>query len=145
MPPKPISTRFAARHLPWRRCLWALVSIALLSGCVSKKTAEQRQRAAFLAGRQQAVIDRQQQHIGRQSEAREPTVTLSGPVKHTSIGWSPGLTLAGAILAADYQNRRHPRSIIIHRAGERWEIKGWQLMSGNDVDLEPGDRIELIP
>lgn len=108
-----------------------------LSGCVSKATAQAQARAAFLAGQQQAM-ERMQQ-----SQAMGPTVTCLGQVKNNLIPWTANLTLAKAILAAEYYGPTDPKEIVVVRGGQQMRVDPKQLLNGNDVPLEPHDVIEL--
>jgi hypothetical protein len=120
--------------------LLLLVAVCFMAGCVSKKTAEARARAAFLAGQQQeaAILARQQQ-----SQFHGPTVTVLGEVRNSLIPWTLDLTLAKAVIAAEYYGRTDPTAIVIQREGNEISYDSKTLLSGQDVALQPGDVIEL--
>jgi hypothetical protein len=111
--------------------------IALSAGCVIKSTAEARERAAFLAGRQSAFAEMQQ------TEARGPMVTVVGPVQHALVKWVPGLTLSQAIVQAVYTAPTDPRNILIRRNGQVIPVDPKHLLAGQDAPLEVGDVVEL--
>jgi hypothetical protein len=119
-------------------CGLLLITIAL-SGCVSKSKADARARAAFIAGQQQAVV-RMQQIQGQGS-----SVTVNGEVRNRVIPWTEGLTLAKAVLAADYYGTKDPGQIIIVHNGIATQVDPRQLLSGVDIPLQPGDIVQLMP
>ena len=109
----------------------------LLNGCVSKATAQAQARAAFLAGQEQAT-ERMQQ-----SQASGPSVTCIGQVRNKLIPWTADLTLARAILAADYFGPADPTSIVVIRDGQQTSYDPKKLLQGTDILLEPRDVIEI--
>ena len=120
----------------------ALTVIALLplvSGCVSKATAQAQARAAYLQGQQQA-LERMQQ-----TQAHGPTVTFIGEVRNQLVPWTADLTLARAIVAADYYGSTDPSTIILIRDGQQTVYDPKKLLQGNDVLLEPRDVVEIRP
>jgi hypothetical protein len=119
-------------------CALLLITIAL-SGCVSKSKADARARAAFMAGQQQAVV-RMQQIQGQGS-----SVTVNGDVRNRVVPWTEGLTLAKAVLAADYYGTKDPDQIIIVHNGIATQVDPRQLLSGVDIPLQPGDIVQLMP
>src|SRR5216684_6622525 len=88
--------------------LWSM----LLTGCVSKSKADARARAAFFAGQQQAA------QITRQTQLQGPTVTVLGEVRNALVRWTVDLTLAKAVIAADYYGPTDPVEIVIQRDGK---------------------------
>lgn len=115
-----------------------LVLSCFLAGCVSKATAEARARAAFLAGQQ-----REEAIMARQNRIQGPTVTILGPVRNTLVPWTAELTLAKAVLAADYYGKRDPSAILIQRGGKEFRYDPKTLLGGQDIPLEPNDVIEI--
>jgi hypothetical protein len=113
--------------------------LPLVSGCVSKATAQAQARAAYLQGQQQA-LERMQQ-----SQARGPTVTFIGEVRNQLIPWTADLTLARAIVAADYYGQTDPNTIVLIRDGQQTVYDPKKLLQGNDVLLEPRDVVEIRP
>ena len=117
----------------------SLLMLALLcaSGCATKTDVRKQTETAFQAGHQQAL-----QEI---YERRFPTVTVIGPVRNPKLDWTRDLTLARAIVAAGYQGQGDPREIVLHRGAEEAHITAKQLLAGDDWELQPGDRIEIVP
>jgi|SRR5581483_99280 len=110
---------------------------ALLAGCVSKSTAEARARAAFLAGQQQATM------MARQAQIQGPTVTVVGEVRNPLVPWTTELTLAKAVIAADYYGQVDPTEIDVQRNGQEIKYDPKTLLGGVDVQLEPSDVIVI--
>jgi hypothetical protein len=113
------------------------LSLALHSGCVSKHEADVRARAAFFAGQQQAA------QMTRQTQLQGPTVTVIGEVRNSLVRWTADLTLAKAVIAADYYGATDPVDIIVQRDGKEVRYDPQKLLSGEDVQLEPNDVIQL--
>lgn len=109
----------------------------LLAGCVSKSKADVRARAAFLAGQQQAAI------MARQTQLQGPTVTVIGQVRKPLLLWTADLTLAKAVIAAEYFGQGDPAEIVIQRNGHEIKCDPKKLLAGEDIQLEPSDVIEL--
>jgi hypothetical protein len=59
------------------------------------------------------------------------------------VPWTEDLTLAKALMAAEYQSRRNPRQIIILRGGQTIPVDPNLLLNGEDVPLQAGDRVEI--
>jgi hypothetical protein len=115
-----------------------LLSLApLVTGCVSKSKAEARAKTAFLAGQRQAAM------MAWQNQIRGPSVTVLGEVRNSLVPWTADLTLAKAVLAADYYGQTDPSQIVIQRHGQETAYDPKQLLSGTDVQLEPSDVIEI--
>lgn len=133
--PKPVGAR---RCHAWliRACAAALVAVAAC-GCVSRSKARQQAAVAFAAGQRQA--------FDAVTEARRIHIRVLGPVRHPEIPWVEDLTLAEAIVAADYTLPGDPRAIFIIRQGERVFLDPKRLLRGEDVALQPGDTIEIQP
>ena len=119
----------------WPGLVIAIPLIATLAGCVSKAKASAQARAAFLAGQQQAA---------RQFQYQGPIVTIVGQVKNTVIPWTAELTLAKALLAADYFGATDPSAIVVHRSGEEVRVDPKNLFAGSDLQLQPRDVVELL-
>src|SRR6478735_4708387 len=86
----------------------------LVAGCVSKTKAKLNAQQAYIAGQQQAMMTMQQD---------KHSVQVRGNVKNTSVPWFEGLTVAKAIVAAEYQGTHDPTSVIVVRNGSATEIK----------------------
>jgi len=118
-----------------------LLAAVTLAGCVSKDKADAKARAAFVAGQQQASARMQQM----QAHAQGPSVTINGEVRNHIVPWTEGLTLATALLAADYYGAADPGLIYLVRNGRATLVHPKQLLSGVDVPLQSGDVVQLLP
>jgi hypothetical protein len=119
--------------------LVAVLLIALsLTGCVSKTKAQMQARRAFLAGQRHALLE-------GQPSAQTTDVVFVGQVNHPVVTWTDGLTLAQAILAADYFSPENPSAIVIRRGGEEIDFPPYRLLNGEDFPLQPGDLVEMRP
>jgi hypothetical protein len=117
-----------------------VVTVALaipLIGCVSKKQADARAQAAFVAGEAQATV------AARQAQIRGPTVTIIGTVRTPLVPWTADLTLAKALVTANYYGKTDPTEITIQRNGQEIQYDPKKLLGGEDVQLEPSDVIML--
>ena len=115
--------------------LLLLVAVAI-SGCTTKSQAQAQARAAFLAG--------QQQGLAQQTRLQTQIVLVRGPVRNQLIPWNEELTLAKAILAAEYQPSGYPRAIDVTRQGETIRFDPRQLLRGEDLPLEVGDIVDIV-
>jgi len=125
-------------HWPWSSVLACVVSAFLFApffcGCVTKAEANARVRAAYLAGQQSAFA----------SMAGEgKSVTIVGPVEYSKVPWVDGLSLAQAIVTANYTGRHNPRSITIVREGQEISVSPSDLARVHAILLQPGDRVKL--
>lgn len=116
-----------------RRAALLLAAFAIV-GCVSKTKAKLDAQQAYIAGQQHAMMTMQQ---------NKNAVQVRGLVKNTVIPWTEDLTVAKAILAAEYQGAHDPSSVIIVRNGTGTEIKAAELLQGHDEPLQAGDLIEI--
>ena len=133
------STAGSSYQLLSMKSVWTISLLVVLvvgTGCVSKKQSQLMQREAYVAGQQQAMAQAQQQQNGND-------IVVSGEVQNRVVTWREGLTLAEAILAADYRGHRDPISILIIRKGQVIPVEPKLLLRGHDEPLEPGDHIEL--
>jgi len=65
-------------------------------------------------------------------------------VMNSRVPWKEDLTVANAILTAEYLGARDPVSISVRRQGERFFVSPTRLLQGLvDPWLEPGDILEL--
>ena len=113
-------------------------SLMLLAGagCVSKSKADAQARAAYLAGQNQ----------GLSMAAQGPSVWVIGNVKTPVVPWTQDLTLAKALIAAEYQGTKDPREIVVqHKGMEPLHLRAQQLLEGQDMPLQAGDRVEIRP
>ena len=121
------------------RLPWAVISASLLAlalcGCESKGKRQADLRAAHMAGQMQAMA--------RAQQAREPSVMVIGAVRNPQIPWTEELTVAKAIVEAQYYGLHDPTAIVVLRAGKEIRINPRQLLAGDDLPLEPGDTLEI--
>lgn len=110
------------------------MGVFVASGCVSKATAKKQAQEAFRAGQQQA-INRMQQQQG-------DVVRINGPVRQTTLPWTPNMTVASALVAADYYGPE-PSSILLVRDGRAMRLNTKELLAGRDVQLIAGDVIQV--
>lgn len=69
-------------------------------------------------------------------------VWIRGDVKSPVVLWNEELTLARAIVAAQYKGLWDPRAITIIRQGQTHKVNPRDLLKGRyDPPLEPGDTI----
>ena len=130
----------AGRGVRLTLVLGAVALGAALSGCVSKSTAEAKARAAYQAGHQDALVQMSQSQI----QSQGTSVRINGPVRNTVIPWTQGLTVKQAIVIADYSGPEDPSEIIILRRGVATRMNVNQLLSGEDMQLQPGDVLQLV-
>ena len=120
---------------------WMLLLLAIpFAGCVSKSKAQAQQRAAYIRGQQETMIRMQQM----QKQGQGPCVTVNGEVSNHVVPWMEGMTLARALVAADYLGAADPAQIIILRNGVGKRVEPRQLLSGEDIPLQPGDVVHLL-
>jgi hypothetical protein len=125
----------AHRSVPLAAVVTLLIGL-FVGGCVSKSKAQAQAREAFLAGQQQALERMQAQASG-------PTVTFIGEVKNRLIPWTADLTLARALIAADYYGAIDPRAIVVIRNRQQTTYDVKKLLQGDDILLEPRDIVEV--
>ena len=112
-----------------------LPAAALLAGCTTKSSAQDKAQQAYLMGQNEA--------LKQQQAAQFSGVTVVGPVQNPQVPWVAGLTLAQAIATANYLDSHEPKQIIITRQGENATLDPKILLNGVQVPLEPGDVVEL--
>ena len=113
--------------------IFVLLLLSSFAGCTTRSNAKQQARAAYAQGQQQAQ---------RMLQART-SVTLVGAVHTPMIPWTEDLTLAKALIIADYYGQGAPREILLVRNGQAQRIDPNQLLAGNDVPLLAGDLIQI--
>lgn len=91
---------------------------------------------AYAAGVEAGKLQAQQQE---QSEV--PHVKFIGHVKNPIVLWTDGLTLAKALVDAEYLDQNTPGTITIYRNGQAMRIDPQSLLAGEDYPLFPGDTI----
>ena len=113
--------------------LW-LASI-LAGGCTTKSNARIEARSAYYAGRAAAYH--------QMLEEEHTSIRVVGHVKNHEFEWTDGMSLMQALIKADWTAMRDPKEIIIIRTREPYPVDMKAFMNGQDVQLEPGDTIEL--
>ena len=118
--------------------LAAFLSLLLCftSGCETKSRARLEARQAYVQGQEQTLA---------QSRPKPPIVTITGLVRNAIIPWTEELTLAKAIVAAEYTGYLNPRLIRVIRDGQETDIKPSALLNGEDMPLLAGDTIQVVP
>ena len=120
------------------RSFWVIASLLVVtagSGCVTKREAEARARAAFFEGQNRALMAR--------PAIQGPAVSFMGPVRNATVPWTPDLTLAQAVIAADYMGPQDPKLIVIRRQNEEIPVNPQHLLGGVDIPVVAGDVIEI--
>ena len=110
------------------------------AGCVSKSKANAQARKAYIAGQQETMVRMQQ----IQTQGQGPCVTVNGDVRNHVVPWTEGMTLAKALVAADYLGAGDPAQVIILRNGIGKRVEPRKLLSGEDIPLQPGDVVHLM-
>ena len=82
--------------------------------------------------------------MARMQQAQGPSVTVNGEVRNHVVPWTQGLTLAQAIVAAEYCGAKDPSQMIIVHNGVATRLDPRQLLTGTDIPLQSGDIIQLI-
>ena len=121
-------------------CAASLVA-AICAGCVSKAKADKQARTAFVAGQQQAMMRMQQ----AQTQNQGPCVTVNGDVRNHVVPWTEGMTVASALVAADYIGATDPGQILVVHNGVAIRVDLKSLLAGANIPLQPGDIVQLVP
>jgi hypothetical protein len=131
----------------WPKVLVSGVVLALaVQGCVSKATARKQAQQAYIAGQQHALQMQQQEGVGVEQglpRTTQPTVTLLGNVKKSSVPWTSDLTLAKALVEGEYTGSSDPTEIYIVRGGLARPVDPAKLIGGQDVPLQAGDVVQV--
>src|SRR5688572_812397 len=110
---------------PW---LW-LVAAALLT-CVGCRSTQTSKPPVFT-------------DLNGDDEVLPQSIIVKGNVVHPVLPWTEDLTVARAIVQADYVGSRDPLTISIRRNGERMFVDPARLVMGMiDPWLEAGDILE---
>jgi hypothetical protein len=113
-----------------------IVLAVVLTGCATKESARRE-------AEKKAMIATQQSAMAAQAN-QEPAVWFRGDVRNQRVPWTEGLTLAEALVAAQYTWNWDPRRITLTRQGQAFTIDPRRLLRGQDnPELEPGDLIEV--
>jgi hypothetical protein len=129
---------------------WLLVSLLFLfsTGCVSKTKKPTDYQRAYAAGAAAAHAQMQQAQ-NQQSipqplpSTTEPQVRILGSVRNSVLMWTEGLTLARALVAAEYEKPNPPEAITIYRNNLPLHIDPQRVLQGEDYPLFPGDLVYI--
>ena len=120
------------------RWVGLIASAVLLSGCASKpKGGPTEAQQHFVAGQEEAFSMLQRSGI--------PLVRVLGPFERPVVQWQEGMTLSQVILTAGYLEVQDPSQILIQRGAQAFEIVPGRLLSGEDIPVESGDMIHVLP
>lgn len=72
-------------------------------------------------------------------------VRIVGPFERPVVQWRPEMTLAEVILVAGYLDPRDPAQIFIQRGPTALTVDTGALLSGEDIPVESGDVIHVLP
>jgi hypothetical protein len=121
--------------------LFLLLAIVAGAGCVSQKKAREQAREAYVAGQEQAM--QAAQHARQQ---QGPVVFVQGPVRNPVVPWEEGMKLSQAIVDAEYTAFMNPVLVRVLRNGQvAGEFKGIDLLHHQDMALEDGDTVLVVP
>ena len=121
---------------------------AAAAGCASdKKKTDEQLRRAYVAGaqaaRQQMLQSQSQEPQLQTAPSSDPQVRILGPVRNPVLPWMDGLTLARALVLAEYQRNDTPALITIYRNNQPLQIDPQTLLNGADYPLFPGDLVYI--
>ena len=66
-------------------------------------------------------------------------------MRNRVVPWTEGLTLARALVMADYCGAADPGQIIIVHNCIATQIEPKRLLSGEDIPLQPRDVVQIMP
>src|SRR5882724_2573578 len=127
-----------------RRLFVILLAVLTAGGCASKAKKQGQIRRAYAAGEQAARAQMQQGQEEQQTpppidQNGDPQIRIMGFVKNPVLNWSDGLTLARALVEAQYQKQTTPVAITIYRNNQPLHVDLQRLLDGQDYPLFPGD------
>jgi hypothetical protein len=125
------------------KSLQVCLCLALISGagCASQKKKQLESQRAFVAGQEQAM-----QAAMRARQEQGPVVFVQGQVRNSAVPWEEGMKLSQAVVAAEYTAFMNPRLVRVMRAGKvAGEFKGIDLLHHEDMELQNGDTILIVP
>jgi hypothetical protein len=129
------------------RSVFLLFLLALLAcGCASKAKKQAQIRRAYAAGEQAARAQMQQAQAQQQTpppmeQNGDPQIRIMGSVRNPVLDWTDGLTLARALVEAQYQKQTTPIAITIYRNSQPLHVDPQRLLNGEDYPLFPGDTV----
>jgi hypothetical protein len=119
-----------------------LLALAM-PGCASKAKQQAQIRRAYAAGEQAARAQMEKAAQQQQQLVVDSKVRILGKVRKPVLEWGPGLTLARALVEADYESARTPTAITIYRNNQQLNIDPQQLLEGADYPLFAGDIVYI--
>jgi hypothetical protein len=131
-----------------RRLFVILIAVLTAGGCAGKKKQQVQVRRAYAAGEQAAraqMQQAQQPQLPPQAlqQTTDPQVRILGSVRNPVLTWSDGLTLARALVDAQYEKPNAPSSITIYRNNQPLQIDPQRVLQGEDYPLFPGDIVYI--
>jgi len=115
--------------------LFCIMLVAVISGCASKSQARLEAQKVIVEEHRRALAEELQ---------KQPSVWFRGDVRNQRVLWTEGLTLAQALVAAEYTWNWDPRVITVTRAGEVYSVNPRRLLRGEENPLlEPNDIVEV--
>lgn len=124
-----------------------ILAVALtVCGCASHQDKTQEQiRRAYAAGAASARMQMAQSQIQQPQipPPTDPQVRILGAVRNPVLVWSEGLTLARALVLADYERNNPPSLITIYRNNQPLQIDPQAVLNGADYPLFPGDIVYI--
>ena len=108
-----------------------------LAGCASGKHRSKTAQTQFAAGQEEAFVMLQRSGIY--------VVRMVGAFQRPVVLWRDQMTLAEAILDAGYLAQNPPAQILIQRGLAVQRIAPETLLKGEDVPVEVGDVIHVLP
>jgi len=123
----------------------ALVAALTACGCTSKKTQIRRAYAAGAQAAQAQMLRAQTPQSMSQPvpTTTDPQVRILGAVRNPVLTWSEGLTLARAVVLAEYEKSTVPTAITIFRNNQPLQIDPQLVLQGQDYPLFPGDIVYI--
>ena len=114
-----------------------ILTALFLIGCASNKRKPTEAQVQFAAGQEEAfaMLTRNGIYV----------VRVVGPFKRPVLPWHEGLTLTQVILEAGYMEQRDPAQIIIQRGPAAEPVDPSSLLGGEDVPVQAGDVIHVLP
>jgi hypothetical protein len=114
----------------------SVAAASLMGGCASQSQMakpDARAYQAYIAGQRDAT-----------GIPQNRAVTIQGDVKNHMVPWTEDLTVAKALVAAEYKGSWDPHQIWVRRGTNRYNVNVRSLLAGKeDPALEPGDVIEI--
>jgi hypothetical protein len=122
---------------------------SLACGCAGKSKKQAEMRRAYAAGVQAAQAQMRQTQMPPPVTSQpvpsstDPEVRVLGSVRNPVLTWSEGLTLARALVLAEYEKSTVPTAITILRNNQPLQIDPQRVLQGEDYPLFPGDIVYI--